>query len=290
MRDIRTFVKLFDLNVPEYEHFDYYIEQYSKLEKFKHLSESIELYKDFENSVGDPYKYKLDKSNQIIDFLRESRSFNELNDDNLIPDLPITKNFEYSEEKKYISIDINSANWFIVKKYDPDFVNELGHTWEDFLKKFDVHPVFYKSKQFRQFIFGNLNPKKQIKAQRVVMENLISNLDIKNLQIVCIKSDEVILSFENWSDITDLTTEVDKINYLKWKLYTVERVDDFRINYFFDKFGTYNHKELSGCNGNKYFMFLKKYILNESIDIRDLYFRMDGDLAIWNVEGLKVKI
>jgi hypothetical protein len=37
-------------------------------------------------------------------------------------------------------------------------------------------------------------------------------------------------------------------------------------------------------------MFLKKYILNETYDVRDLYFRMDGDLAIWNIDGLKVDI
>ena len=62
MRDIRTFIKLVDLNVPEYEHFDYYIEQYSKLERFKNIRSLIDLYKDFEDSVEDPYKYKLQKA------------------------------------------------------------------------------------------------------------------------------------------------------------------------------------------------------------------------------------
>jgi hypothetical protein len=114
--------------------------------------------------------------------------------------------------------------------------------------------------------------------------------ELKNLEIVCIKSDEIILSFDNWSDITDLVKSVDEISYLKWKLFTVERVSDFRINSFFDKFGVFTHKELSGCNGHKYFIYLKKYILNEPLDIRDLYFRMDGDLAIWNIDGLKLEL
>jgi hypothetical protein len=35
---------------------------------------------------------------------------------------------------------------------------------------------------------------------------------------------------------------------------------------------------------------LKKYIFNEPLDIRDLYFRIDRDLAIWNIEGLDIKI
>ena len=39
MRDIRTFVKLFDLNVPDYEHFDYYIGQYSRLKKWDYLAQ-----------------------------------------------------------------------------------------------------------------------------------------------------------------------------------------------------------------------------------------------------------
>ena len=45
-----------------------------------------------------------------------------------------------------------------------------------------------------------------------------------------------------------------------------------------------------GCNGNLFFLYLKKYVLNETLDIRDLYFKMDGNLAIWNVEGLKVSL
>ena len=135
MRDMKTFVKLFDLNVPEFEHFDYYIWQYSKMNKWKNIYEMIKLYEDFEESCIDTYAYKVDKSNQLIEFIKNTRAYNELNDDNLIPDLPMTKNFEYSEDKKYLSIDINKANWFVFKKYDPDFINELGDSYEELLEK-----------------------------------------------------------------------------------------------------------------------------------------------------------
>lgn len=290
MRDIRTFVKLFDLNIPDYRHFDYYIEQYSKLERFKNLKHTIELYKDFESQIEDPFDYKIKKSEQIIEFLKSTRAYNELNDDNLIPDLKTTKNFEYSEDKKYLSIDINSANWKVLKKYDPDFLNELGDSWIELLRKFDVHPVFYNSKQFRQFIFGNINPKRQIKAQRLIIEDLINSIDLTGLEITCIKHDEIILSFENWSEIKNILLQVENIPYLKSKIFTVERKSDFRINHYYGVTGTPLHKELSGCNGHKYFIYLKKYILQEDLDIRDLYFRIDGDLAIWNIEGLKVEL
>lgn len=289
MRDIRTFVKLFDLNVPEYEHFDYYIEQYSKLPRWSHLKEMIDIYLDFESKVENPYQYKIDKSNEIIEFLKSTRAYNELNDDNLIPDYPISKNFEYSEGKKYLSIDINSANWTVLKKYDPNFLNELGNSYVELLERFDVHPVFFNSKQFRQYIFGNINPKRQIKAQRVIIEELIQSISqYSNLQVFCTKSDEVIYQFDDFNEIefiSNLDTQL-----FKYKIFTVERIEDFRVNTFYDNLGNSLHKELSGCNGHKYFIYLKKYILNEPLDIRDLYFRIDGDLAIWNIEGLKIEL
>jgi hypothetical protein len=37
-------------------------------------------------------------------------------------------------------------------------------------------------------------------------------------------------------------------------------------------------------------MKLKEYITGEKIDIRDLYFKSEGKLAIWMVEGLDIKV
>ena len=38
------------------------------------------------------------------------------------------------------------------------------------------------------------------------------------------------------------------------------------------------------------YMKLKEYITGEKIDIRDLYFKNEGKLAIWMVEGLDIKV
>jgi hypothetical protein len=175
----------------------------------------------------------------------------------------------------------------VLKKYDPEFLNELGDTYQSLLEKFDVHPIFFNSKQFRQYIFGNLNPKKQLKAQRSIIENLIKS--ISGLKVFCVKSDEVIYKFEDFDDIIGILSNLDK-DLFKWKIFTIKRCEDFRLNSFYDQFGNFIYNELSGCNGNKYFIFLKKYIFNEPLDIRDLYFRNDGDLAIWNVWGLKLEL
>ena len=289
MRDVKGFCKLMDISVPEYEHFDYYINQFSKLEKWKNIKKLIKIYEEAEEKYGDLYEYRLKKSNEIIEYLKNTRAYNELQDDNLLPDLPTTKNFEYSEDKKYISIDINKANWVVLKKYDPEFAPELGDSYEDFISKFDVPEIFNHSKQLRQYIFGNINPKKQGKAQRFVTQSILNKYNHLNLDIACIKNDEVIYSFESFNQIEEILTSVDR-EIFKIKLFTVKRVQDFRINTFLSESGEELYKEMVGCNGNQFFMNLKNHIFEESLDIRDLYFRMDGSLAIWNVDKLKISL
>ena len=289
MRDVKGFCKLMDISVPEYEHFDYYINQFSKLEKWKNIKDLIKIYEEAEEKYGDLYDFRLKKSNEIIEYLKNTRAYNELQDDNLLPDLPTTKNFEYSEDKKYISIDIKKANWIVLKKYDPEFAPELGDSYENFISKFDVPEIFNHSKQLRQYIFGNINPKRQGKAQRVVTQSILNKYNHLNLDIACIKNDEVIYSFESFNQIEEILTSVDR-EIFKIKLFTVKRVQDFRINTFLSESGEELYKEMVGCNGNQFFMNLKNHIFEEPLDIRDLYFRMDGSLAIWNVDKLKISL
>jgi hypothetical protein len=289
MRDVKGFCKLMDISVPEYEHFDYYINQFSKLEKWKNIKDLIKIYEEAEEKYGDLYEFRLKKSNEIINYLKSTRAYNELQDDNLIPDYPTTKNFEYSEDKKYISIDIKKANWIVLKNYDPEFAPELGDSYEDFISKFDVPEIFNHSKQLRQYIFGNINPKRQGKAQRVITQSILNKYNHLNLDIACIKNDEVIYSFESFDQIGEILTTVDR-EIFKIKLFTVKRVQDFRINTFLSESGEELYKEMVGCNGNQFFMNLKNHIFEEPLDIRDLYFRMDGSLAIWNVDGLKISL
>ncbi len=289
MKDIKGFCKLMDLSIPEYTHFDYYIEQFSKVEKWKNLKDLILLYEDAEEKCGDIFEYKIKKSNEVIEYLKKTRAFNELTDDNLLPDLVTTKSFEYDENRYYLSVDIKKANWYVLKKYDPEFLNELGDSYEDFMNKFNIHEIFHHSKQFRQFIFGNINPKRQGKAQRLVVQSVLDKYKNLDLEVACIKNDEIIYVFDDFSQITEVLDTIDK-NIFKTKIFKVSRVEDFRINSYLTSEGNLLHKELVGCNGNRYFICLKKYIFNEPLDVRDLLFKMDGNLAIWFTEDLKVSL
>lgn len=288
MKDIRSFVKLFDLHVPSYEDFDYYKNQYAKLNQWKNIDELVKMYEQAESEIEDIFAYKIAKVDEVVNFLKGTRAYNELNDDNLIPDLPVNKNFEFEEGKKYVSIDLKMANWQVLKKYDPDFLNELGDTYSDLLNKFNIHPIFHQSKHFRQYIFGNVNPKRQVRAQRVMIQDLINALSNHNLKVEFIKWDEVIYSYDDVNQIKFLE-EIDS-DLFRVKLFSVKLVEDFRIHTYYDFSDNEIDSEIVGCNGHKYFILLKKWILNEPLDIRDLYFRNDGDLAIWNIDGLKISL
>ena len=292
MKDIKSFCKLFDLSIPVFKEVDYYIGQYKKLSRWENIDELILLFESAESEINDMFQYKIDKSNEAIEFLKKSRAYNELNDDNLIPDLPVNKNIKLSEDKKYLSIDLKMANWQVLKKYDPYFLNELGDTYSDFLNKFDIHPIFHNSKHFRQYIFGNINPKRQVRAQRVMIENVINSLiDVSGIKLEFVKYDEVIFSYDDINSIRDtLVMDYLKNDLFNVKFFKVNYFENFRVNIYLDFYNNETHKELTGCDGRKYFINLKKYIVNEPLDIRDLYFNCDGDLAIWSVSDLKINI
>jgi hypothetical protein len=289
MKDIKGFCKLFDLNIPVYSEFDYYISQLSKVPKFSNIYNLVRLYEEAESEIDDLYEFRIEKGNEIINFLKSTRAYEELNYDNLLPNLLTTKSFHYEEYKKYISIDLKKANWHSVKKYDPIFLNELGNNYDDFLDKFNMLDIFKHSKSFRQFLFGNINPKRQIKVQRLMIDELINQIGT-DIELECIRHDEVIYSFEKFSDILPIYSKYNLSDKFNIKIFTIKRVEDFKIESYYDIQGNLSGKSMVGCNGNLYFINLKKYITNEDIDIRDLYFRMDNRLAVWYDEKINISL
>ena len=281
---------MFDLNIASFEDFNYYKEQFSRLERWKGMDELVSLFEKAEEEIEDMFEYRMRKIDEIIDYIKGTRAYNDMVDDNLIPDYPTNKNYEYSEGVNYLSIDLKMANWQAMKKYDPSFVNELGEEYSDLLNKFDVPEVFHRSKHFRQYIFGNLNPKRQIKMQRVLVQDIYNALSKYNLKVEFIKNDEIIYSFEKIEDVREIIEGLNGDDFTV-RAFTIKRVENFRINQYLCKdSGEILHSEPVGCNGHKFFMYLKKYIFNEPYDIRDLYFRMDGELAIWSTDNLKLEL
>ena len=288
MKDPKSFVKLFDLNVPVIEHLDYYIDQMSKTQKYKDIRHFLSLYEESEVEISDAYEFRKNKSQEIIEFIKGTNAYNELCYDKNLIDYPTAKSIEYLEEIKYLSIDLRSANWVALKHYDPAHINELGNDYIDFLSKFNLPKVFLHSKYLRQFIFGNVNPKRLIKVQRHLIQEMVRKYQDK-LQVEGVRNDEVIFSFKDFKEIESIYGEIDHDKY-KTKIFTIDRVEDFRIDNLYDIDGNLVHREMMGVDGTLFYIKLKEYITGEELDIRDLYFRSNGRKAIWALDNLKVKL
>ena len=286
MKNSKDFIKLFDLNVPVLEHFDYYIEQMSKTDKFKDIKHLIQLFDDVDSQIDDFYEYKMGKSNDIIGFIKTTNAYNELCYDNNLIDLPTNKSFTYEEGVKYVSVDLKSANWVSLKKYDQ--LNELGGSYQEFLHRFGLPEVFVHSKYLRQFIFGNVNPKKQQKVQRNIIQEVVREFQ-DHFHIECDKNDVVIFRVNNFDDASQISNSIDSDKY-KIKLFTVDRVEDFRVDTVYDISGNPLRKEMASVSGQQFYLKLKQYITGESLDIRDLYFKSDGKIALWVVDDLNISI
>ena len=288
MKDPKSFVKLFDLNVPVIEHLDYYIDQMSKTQKYKDIKHFLSLYQESEMEISDAYEFRKNKSQEIIDFIKGTNAYNELCYDKNLIDYPTTKSIEYVEDVKYLSIDLRSANWVALKHYDPPHINELGNDYIDFLSKFNLPKVFLHSKYLRQFIFGNVNPKRLIKVQRNLIQEMVRKYQ-DDLQVEGVRNDEVIFSFNDFSEIKDIYNQINHDRY-KTKIFTINRVEDFRIDNLYDIDGNLVHREMMGVDGTLFYIKLKEYITGEELDIRDLYFKSNGRKAIWVIDNLKVEL
>jgi len=101
MKDPKSFVKLFDLNVPSIEHFDYYISQLQKTTKFKDIRTFLQLYLEAEDIIGDDaYEFRKSKSEEIIDFIKSTNVYNELCYDKNLIDFPTSNTIQYDEKLK----------------------------------------------------------------------------------------------------------------------------------------------------------------------------------------------
>ena len=283
MKDVKSFCKLFDLNVPSYDDFDYYRSLYKRVGRHSDIDELVSMYEELENEVGDMFAYRIECTDLLVKYIESTRAFNDLNLDPMVPDLPVDKNFRFVGGKYYVSFDLIKANWQAVKSYDPDFLNEMKGSWEELVSHLGIPPLFSRSKQLRQYVFGNLNPKRLMRVQRKMIQSILENLAKPD----CIKHDEVIFSFDNLHLAYEFVKLVTPEKF-RTKVFTVDVRDGYRINNYIDIDGVVYDSEPVGCNGHKYFMVLKNDIFDEPMDVRDLYFRMDGELAVWMIPGLEL--
>ncbi len=317
MKDISEFEKLFKVNFPIIEHHQYYINTlmrspfYAGLGK---LIEEYELYEIFAEEEG--YKsaksYKLDYAlPKLKEYLLGTEAYEKMmsNDFGNLK-LRTKDNLRNNDNMYLLSLDFTAANYNSLKTYDSK--KELYTSWEELCISLDIHPTLSKSKSFRQYVFGNTNPKRLQKTQHknivAIVDKLIeNNTHINEEDFVFISHDEFI--FRVQPDIKKGFSVNSRINWILMELpivckelgikmpthYKVFKNEPIGagmcIQTIYNPFGsvldkslTEKHKVLFKVPGNKFFKYFKTHILEEEFDKRDLMFMSDGEIAVWSTE------
>jgi hypothetical protein len=307
-KSFKEFEKLTKVSIPVSTHFQYYIDLVSKTSGNEKIKDLVVEFYEFEQRVGDVSSYKKQSLEKIVSYVKDSEAYERFtNETEYIARMEIPtfdKVNEFAKTgRKMLSIDISSANFNVLKLYDSK--NEFGDSWEALLDILEIDKFLSKSKSFRQAVLGHLNPKRQQKVLLYHMNNLYSVIpddSVTKDKVLRLSNDEIVFIYESFLH-TDVRKIIDKIAFhlpLNHTVFSLEKIENVKGGYvktIFDmdlnsrnvtSFGCGGYdkyistKKLFGVPGNIYYPMLKKHVLNEEIDEKDLYFINDGRLAMWD--------
>ncbi|MBK06717.1 MAG: hypothetical protein CL920_16210 [Deltaproteobacteria bacterium] len=97
-------------------------------------------------------------------------------------------------DQTFISLDLKKANFNAFRHHDPSILQN-AESYETLLTPFTEETYFLKSKYLRQVIFGHLQPKKQQKIQKWMIQQIADALspNIAEDRFLSASSDELIL-------------------------------------------------------------------------------------------------
>lgn len=195
--------------------------------------------------------------------------------------------------KHYLSIDLKKANFqsfkFMAEQLSEDSpFNKLMaacDSFEDFFKLTGSNSFFTESKSLRQFIFGNLNPKKQQKIQSFIMSNVVdllkNNFDCID-KISGLNSDEIVIELGEDKKLVDKIKNVLKndsftnqfnFHFETFYLDEVNKDNSFYVKRFEN--GKVEFKNVPKSN----ICEVIKFIENRDVQEEDLMFLHEGRLA-----------
>lgn len=305
MKDIREFQKLFKVNFPMEEHHQYYIDTLMRSSFYAGLGNVVKEFEQYERDVEElGYKsaksYKLDYAlPRLKEYLLNTGAYKNLIEWDLPGKLRTKDELRKNDNTYLISIDFKAANYNSLKTFDS--FDALGDSWEGLCRDLDVHTTLSKSKSFRQYVFGNTNPKRLQRVQHSgivkIVDKLIEDHGFEEDDFIFISHDELIVRLRPdhvlaVNRITLLLAAVgniienESINMLThYKVFKNEAIGAgmcVQTQYQVKMGGlSEKHDMLFKVPGNKFFKYFKTHILKEPVDKRDLMFMSDGEIAVW---------
>lgn len=201
---LKRFVKDYSLPIQliREPYFDYYINlydnQYNTKEKYQLLCDTVATCGSEDNFMNEYHRIKDD----ILNTIKSTEAYSEFINGDMNKYAVLQNNYsrnnifnESNVGKYFISIDLKKANFQAMKSHNPKLV--LGaNTYDEFMNKFTDLNYMIESKYIRQVIFGNMNPKRQIKIQQFltnkILNKLLNKVIIESKQIKMVSPDEIV--------------------------------------------------------------------------------------------------
>lgn len=314
IHDVREFSKLFKVNIPVPDEFEYYVATLSRSPEYSELDSQISAFKELERfAKAHDYRgarqYKLDHAlPRMIEYCKKTDAYRQL-----VAAEHSQRQYRTKDELKrnlgsvLINIDIQSANFSALKKFDSS--DELKGSWDALCTHLDIHPTLVLSKSFRQYVFGNTNPKRLVRCQHGHVLDMVDamksdqfpELQVTEDEIVFISYDEIILRLcgpdaidhfgEHARRIVAALLSLNSVGGmpLHFEIFRLDKIEKpvyLKTVYELNGGGLNPaYRRLYGVPGNKFYRYFKTYVLREPLDERDLLFINDGELAKWIISS-----
>lgn len=276
-----TFVRKFfkDNRLPFPVQREEFLPYYSDVEGFENLLESFNSYMEkVENKGFSEYVESKDFfEKEMVTYLKNHPKYKEF----LTMDVPknsfdvnenLRKNLykEDLSDKYYLSVDMNTANFYML--YKLGVVNT--DNYKEWLSNFTKEEELLNSKQVRQVLLGQLNNNKLEKFMKLEMLNNVESAHEKGLldknTVVTFNKDEVVYTVENLAHMSNLleSKELLKVfNHCSFELFKLVKTKYGFAKEYLDgsytfhavpsKYWMENYKEYKGLETtDKDFMFL----------------------------------
>ena len=204
---------------------------------------------------------------------------------------------------RFISVDLVKANFAALRLFDPELVDGY-ETYEQFIANFTGYEHFRDSRQVRQYIFGNLNPKRQMTIAQFIIDKVSKGMkkEFPGSKIVASSHDEIVIMAD---DILK-DDSIDKINGFNITVAMVEEIVEEALKntngakarvkeFILSKVGNHNFYIKEFPNGDfqlknvpEYFLpQVYKHIIGTPLTGCDMSFFFEGQMATF-MEPLKL--
>jgi hypothetical protein len=290
---LKRFVKDYNLpiNMFDDERFNYFIELYDPLYGTKaKLDLLTTTYDKLGGSEANFFKYATVLHDSVIDYIKSKPAYAEFISCDMNQYAPVVKFPEknlYSCDNAnqcFVSIDVIKANFIAMKFFNEDLVDRMG-SYEEFISQFTDHLYFQQSKQIRQVIFGNLNPKRQQTIQKhmiSVLANMMMEFEIPEnvgLELFSMSSDEIILKVNDEEDSYDFVKNFDVIdNHCRVNMFRLEQMVPHK--YFVKRMFPFQDGKIEfKCVPALFFSQVYKQFYSQDLHDFDFDFVHEGKLA-----------